>query len=201
MITGRLWLAAIFALAATSCGGPASPPSSSDGVTEVGGEVEEPEPDRPRSPRSEPDPPVSTVSEQFEVTVTTDRTHYGPGQRIEFTIEVCNRGGPVTSEGGGGSTIPHSFVVRHENGDVVPDDTHAVHTADLVLVPWEPDQCRRERDAWDGEFWNRPRDVATQTPEVYGTPIRGGAVPAGDYVIEVTVLGGPARSTPFTLTR
>ena len=177
----------------TSCGGTDA---------EIGG----PHETRPASPtppaaRANSTPPSPRGHGDFSVSVAVGREDYGEGETISFTVEVCNQGSATTTEGWGGSDIPFSFSILDEQGQVVADDTHAVRTTELRIVPWGPGQCRDAQSTWDQQYWNRPEGRSSEPPEIHGTPRRGGTVPAGEYRIRISAALGTSTSVPFEIHR
>ena len=161
---------------------------------------------RPAPPTSSAASATSTPTsprahEDFSVSVTAGRADYNEGETISFTVGICNQGPATTTEGWGGSDIPFSFSVLDEEGLVVADDTHAIRTTELRMVPWAPGQCRDTTSTWDQYHWNRPEDRAPEPPEIHGTPLRGGTVPAGEYRVRVSAPLGTSTSAPFEIHR
>lgn len=137
----------------------------------------------------------------FSVDVITGREDYAEGETVTFTVEICNQGPAITTEGGGGSDIPLSFSILDEQGRVVADDTHSFRTMELRMVRWAPGQCRDAQGTWDQHYWNRPRDRPSEPPEIHGTPQRGETVPAGAYRVRISTSLGSSTSAPFELQR
>lgn len=160
-------------------------------------------------PSSSPTSTTSTASHgaspdmhsQFSVAVSTDKEAYTEGEPDLLAVEICNEGRATTTEGGGGSDIPFSYQIVDEQGQVVADDSHTVHTMELRIVRWSEGQCRTAQTSWDQHYWNRSEDRPSEPPEVFGTPQRGHLVPPGVYRIRMDSSQGGATSTPFKLHR
>ncbi len=143
----------------------------------------------------------------FTVTVKTDMPTYDRTDTVRIITTVCSQSWwwLVASEG------PITWELIDSVGNVVADTSHRVYTLELGRQIWAPRQCRTFEDMWDQHYWNRPGDTGRQRDGIVGTPVRGGAVPAGSYRLELRWSSAawdnpprplaPVSSEPFTLKR
>lgn len=124
---------------------------------------------------------AGNVGRSLRADLALNRALYESGEPVEFTLTVCSDSVlPMTTEDG-----KPSWQIFDSAGDVVADSSHYVFTLELKNLTWGPRSCRTGvTETWDQRVWNQP----TAFPEgqlVDGPPVRGEAVGAGTYRLEV----------------